>query len=328
MSLTRFLAAATAALSLLTAGCAPLGRSASGAGDQAGAAAAAATTAAAQAIAPGVYLFPGRHAVWDAAHDRVANTGFVLGSRCAAVIDSGGSPKHGRELLAALRAVSPLPVCFLVNTHVHPDHVMGNGAFATANGGRPPQIVGHLKLAAALAARGPYYLRALQREGAAEVPERIAPPTLAVADRMELDLGERTLQLRAWPTAHTDADLTVLDEASGTLWLGDLAFDGHLPVLDGRLQGWRQVLQALAQEAGVRRAVPGHGRVMDDWPAGLQPTAGYLADLQREVEAALGKGLSLTETLEATRPPGQWQLAPDFHRRNLTTAFAELEWAR
>lgn len=320
MSLTRFLAAA--AFSWLAAGCAPVGGPDPKAGSQAG------VSSAAQPIAPGVYLFPGRNAVWDAAHGRVANTGFILGSRCAAVIDSGGSPQHGRDLLAALRAVSPLPVCWLVNTHVHPDHVMGNGVFATANGGRPPQIVGHLKLAAALAARGPYYLRALQREGATDVPERIAPPTLAVADRMELDLGGRTLQLRAWPTAHTDDDLTVLDEASGTLWLGDLAFDGHLPVLDGRLLGWQQVLQDLGKESGVRRAVPGHGRVMDHWPADLQPTAAYLADLRREVEAALGKGLSLTETLEATRLPGQWQLAPDFHRRNLTTAYAELEWAR
>ncbi|NML15847.1 quinoprotein relay system zinc metallohydrolase 2 [Azohydromonas caseinilytica] len=287
----------------------------------------AAAVPAVETLAPGAYLLPGRHAVWDAAHTRVANTGFIVGSRCAAVIDSGGSPQHGRELLAALRRVTPLPVCYLINTHVHPDHVMGNGAFATANGGKAPQVVGHLKLAAALAARTPYYLRALQREGATEIPERIAPPTLAVADRMELDLGGRSLELRAWPTAHTDADLTVLDTTSGTLWLGDLAFDGHLPVLDGKLQGWLQVLDALGRES-ARRAVPGHGRVMAAWPADLQPTVDYLAGLRREVEAALGKGLSLTETLEATRLPGQWQLAEDFHRRNLTTAYAELEWAR
>ncbi|WP_157270290.1 quinoprotein relay system zinc metallohydrolase 2 [Azohydromonas aeria] len=288
---------------------------------------AAADGAAPQQVAPGVYVLPGRHAVWDAAHGDVANTGFILGSRCAAVIDSGGSPAQGRALLAALRRVSPLPVCYLVNTHAHPDHVMGNGAFATANAGKAPQVVGHVKLAAALAARAPYYLRALEREGAAEIPQRIAPPTLAVADRLELDLGERPLLLRAWPTAHTDADLTVLDERSGTLWLGDLAFDGHLPVLDGRLLGWLQVLDELGREP-ARRAVPGHGRVMEDWPAGLAPTIEYLAGLRRETEAALGQGLSLAETVEATRLPGQWQLAEDFHRRNLTAAYAELEWAR
>jgi quinoprotein relay system zinc metallohydrolase 2 len=322
----RLLAATVAAgAALLTAACA-LAPPGAAPADQTPAGAAA--PARLQPVAPGVYLLPGRHAVWDAAHPEVANTGFVLGERCAAVIDSGGSPAHGRELLAALRSVSALPVCYLINTHVHPDHVMGNGAFAEANGGRPPQVVGHLKLAAALAARAPYYLRALQREGAPEVPQRIAPPTLAVAERMELDLGGRSLLLRAWPTAHTDADLTVLDSASGTLWLGDLAFDGHLPVLDGRLVSWLQVLDALGREAGVRRAVPGHGRVMVDWPGALQPTAQYLRGLQSEVEAALGKGLSLTETLEATRLPGQWLLAEDFHRRNLTTAYAELEWAR
>jgi glyoxylase-like metal-dependent hydrolase (beta-lactamase superfamily II) len=148
-----------------------------------------------------------------------------------------------------------------------------------------------------------------------------------VTDRLTLDLGGRTLELRAWPTAHTDTDLTVLDRASGTLWLGDLAFDAHLPVLDGRLLGWQQVLDALAREP-VRRAVPGHGRVMTRWPEDLAPTADYLGALRREVEAALAQGLSLSETLEATRLPGQWQLAADFHRRNLSAAYAELEWAR
>ena len=53
-----------------------------------------------------------------------------------------------------------------------------------------------------------------------------------------------------------------------------------------------------------------------------------LADGLEYVKAALGKGLSLSEAVEATQLPGQWQLAADFHRRNLTAAYAELEWAR
>lgn len=283
---------------------------------------------AAREVAPGVVVLPGRHAAWGP-HTDVANTGFVLGSRCAAVIDSGGSPAHGAALLAALRAVSALPVCFLVLTHGHPDHVLGGDAFATANGGRPPEVVGHAKLAAALAARAPFYLRTLQREGHA-APARIEPPVREVAagQTLEIDLGERVLRLRAWPTAHTDNDLTVLDAASGTLWLGDLAFDGHLPVIDGRLLGWLAVLDDLAALPGVRRAVPGHGEVLADWPAALQPTRGYLQAVRREVEAALDAGRSLAETLDAARLPQAWLLEADFHRRNLTAAYAELEWAR
>ena len=283
-------------------------------------------------LAPGAFHLQGEHAPWgDQGRTRVANAGFVVGTRCVAVIDSGGSPADGRALLAAVRRVSALPVCYVINTHVHPDHLLGNAAFAQANaGGTAPRFVGHARLAAALAAREPHYRRAFARDvGAAQGGlERMAPPDVAVQEMQPLDLGARVLELRAWPTAHTDNDLTVLDRASGTLWLGDLVFEGHLPVLDGKLAGWLQVLDALA---GVHatRAVPGHGRVFEDWPAVLQPTRRYLQQLRDDVNAALDDGTSLSQAVERLgRAPEGWLLGEAFHRRNVTAAYAELEWSR
>lgn len=287
-------------------------------------------------LAPGAYHLPGEHAPWgDQGRTRVANTGFVIGTRCVAVIDSGGSPADGRALLAAVRRVSTLPVCYVINTHVHPDHLLGNAALMQANGsGPPPRVVGHARLAAALAAREPYYRRAFARDVAAPSQDgldRIAPPDVAVQETKEvhqLDLGARVLELRAWPTAHTDNDLTVLDRASGTLWLGDLVFEGHLPVLDGKLAGWLQVLDALA---GMRatRAIPGHGRVFEDWPSALQPTRRYLQTLRGDVNAALDDGASLSQAVERLGlAPEGWLLGDAFHRRNVTAAYAELEWSR
>jgi glyoxylase-like metal-dependent hydrolase (beta-lactamase superfamily II) len=157
-------------------------------------------------------------------------------------------------------------------------------------------------------------------------------PTLAVTDRLELDLGGRVLVLRAWPTAHTDSDLTVLERDSGTLWLGDLLFVGHLPVLDGNLKGWLALLQTLKREP-AQRLVPGHGAVLAPGPAAYEPTERYLTQLQSDVSVALDEGLSLAETVArlgdppASRMTG-WLLIDAFHRRNVTTAYAELEWAK
>jgi quinoprotein relay system zinc metallohydrolase 2 len=268
---------------------------------------------------------------WAPSNDgRVANGGFIVGQRCVAVIDPGGSPLAGRALKAALRRVTPLPVCFVIDTHAHPDHVLGNSAFAAAEtSAAAPVFIGHDRLAAALAARGPYYLNALKRDFGPAYQEgaSIVPPTLGVRDRHELDLGGRTLELAAWPTSHTDADLTVLDRQTRTLWLGDLWFDGHLPVVDGKLNGWLQTVDRLAA-LPVALAIPGHGDPSRAWPAALAPERRYLEQLRSDVRAAIRKGVPLSEAVRHVEPDSasQWLLIDQFHRRNVTAAYAELEW--
>ena len=68
---------------------------------------------------------------------------------------------------------------------------------------------------------------------------RIIPPTLLVDGslNLNLDLGGRNLLLRAWPTAHSDSDLTAFDKQTGALIAGDLVFVSHVPVLDGSIDG-------------------------------------------------------------------------------------------
>src|SRR5271155_2016062 len=98
-------------------------------------------------LAPGVYMHRGAQLPLDVpGHDDIANIGFIVGSRCVAVIDTGGSVRIGRALHAAIRRSTSLPICYVINTHVHVDHVLGNVAFKDD----APTFVGHAELAAAL----------------------------------------------------------------------------------------------------------------------------------------------------------------------------------
>ena len=77
--------------------------------------------------------------------------------------------------------------------------------------------------------------------------------------------------------AHTDSDLSVLDEQTRTLFAGDLVFLSHTPVLDGSLRGWLRVIDELAA-LPAQRVVPGHGPV-SEWPAALADQRRYLETL-------------------------------------------------
>ena len=281
-------------------------------------------------VAPGVFLHRGAQLPWgvesaDAAGD-VANLGFIVGSRCVAVIDSGGTPEIGQRLRAAVVAITPLPVCLVVSTHAHPDHLLGAASFRAEN--PPAQFAAHARYAAALGARDGAYRNSLQRDFRITLaPADIVYPTLPVSTEMEFDLGGRPLLLKAWPTAHTDNDLTVFDRQTRTLFTGDLLFVGHLPVVDGKLTGWLSVMDQL-QTLDVTLAVPGHGAPSREWPAVLAPQRAYLQALQRDVRVALKARRTLSQTVEQVALPAgsNWLLAEHFHRRNVTAAYAELEW--
>lgn len=278
-------------------------------------------------VAPGVFVHRGGIALADAANaGDIANAGFVVGEEAVAVIDAGGGPGIGEALVAAVRAETDRPIRHLVLTHMHPDHVLGAGALGRA--APEAEIVGHAKLPRALAARAEHYLATARREVGAALAEdvEIVLPERLVEGEATLDLGGRRLRLTAWPTAHTDNDLTVLDEATGTLFAGDLLFMEHLPVIDGSLRGWLGAMEALSM-VGAERVVPGHGPAVAPWPEALAPQRAYLEALAANVRRLIDGGATLAEAVEAApAPEGDWALVDAFHRRNVTTAYAELEW--
>jgi quinoprotein relay system zinc metallohydrolase 2 len=277
-------------------------------------------------IAPGVFVHQGRYEIQSPENrGDMANASFVVGSEAVAVIDTLGSAILGRELRDAIRAVTDKPVRYVINTHMHPDHVFGNAAFKED----APAFVGHHKLARGLASRADRYL-AINKQMLGEEAFQgieIVLPTVAVEDSLTLDLGGRSLVCETQRTAHTDNDLTITDTATDTLFLGDLLFSVHVPTLDGSIKGWLALLDELSRRQAAR-VVPGHGPHAMELPEALEPEQHYLAAIAADVRKLIKDGKTLED---ATKIAGfserdAWKLFDQYHVRNVTAAFAELEW--
>ncbi len=276
-------------------------------------------------VEPGLLVHVGVHE--DFTPDNrggIANLAVLIGEEAVAVIDAGGTPAQARDLLEAIRTRTDRPLRHLILTHHHPDHVMGASVFREIGA----RIWGHARLEAALRDRFSTYRTAMERlvgpsiDGADLVPiEELVP----IDTVRQIDLGNRVLELRAWPTAHTDCDLTVMDTPTRTLIAGDLVFMERIPVIDGSLLGWLRVMEELARTP-AGRVVPGHGPASAAWPDALVPQRRYLESLAVAVRRAIARGRSLSALLADPLPTGDWLLSADNHPRNITAAYKELEW--
>jgi quinoprotein relay system zinc metallohydrolase 2 len=279
-----------------------------------------------QKIADGDYVHFGLVAMStpDNAGD-TANIGIIIGRDAVAIVDTGGSVDVGQRLILAVRDITDKPIRYVINTHEHPDHIFGNAAMPSG-----ATFVGHHNMPGELAKRGGFYLRSYREQlgDAAIAAVKIIPPTLLVGTETTLDLGDRRLRLTAWsPAAHTNCDLTVLDETTSVLFAGDLVFLQHVPVIDESLTGWLTLLPRLAM-LPAKVVVPGHGRLVASWPQALDDERRYLTVLAQDTRRELAAGTPLARAVNeiGSSERNRWQLFDDYNARNATTAFSELEW--
>ena len=275
-------------------------------------------------VAEGIFIRSGLDEEATSDNDgAIANVGFIVGNESVAAWDAGGSLTDGKHLREAIRKQTKLPVRYVILTHAHPDHVFGTAAFLADK----PEIIGHAGLPNALARRGEYYRARLESKLGKSRAGTVIAPTRLVEKQLDINLGNRRLTLTAHPIAHTDNDLSALDQHTGTLLASDLLFVRRVPALDGSLRGWLRELRQL-KALPAKRAVPGHGPAGVDWPTAADSLERYLNVLLTETRTAIAKGVPIERAVDVVGQSerGRWALFDDYHGRNVTQAFKELEW--
>ena len=232
---------------------------------------------------------------WQEVGDRVyrfryrsldLNVGAVVGDDEVLVVDTRSFAAEAAELLADLRALTPLPCRQVVNTHWHYDHCYGNATL------RPAAIWGHRRCIERLRREDGERRRELLAERPEVAGELAAvvldPPDRPVDDAgTALEVGGRRVELRWCGRGHTDHDLVVVVPDAGVVFAGDLVEEGAPPSYgtDAFPLEWPATLDRLLDLAPPA-VVAGHGDVVGHgFVRGQREELAAMAALCRRVAA-------------------------------------------
>jgi glyoxylase-like metal-dependent hydrolase (beta-lactamase superfamily II) len=208
------------------------------------------------------------------------NTTVQFGDDGVLVVDTQFAPLSDR-ILAAIRSVTDGPIRYIVNTHVHGDHIGGNAAIAAAGRFRAGgNVVGDLGSAATATAAILAHENVLLRltspaPGQEAVPFAAWPTETFFTDRDEFIFNGEAVQVIHQPAAHTDGDSLVFFRRSDVVATGDLFTTVMYPFIDvasgGTIDGYIDALNAILDitvatnvNEGGTMVVPGHGRLSDE----------------------------------------------------------------
>ncbi len=236
-------------------------------------------------LAPGLYMLEGEGGFSG------GNLGLLTGEDGVVLIDDGVPPVTD-ELLAAIGELTGDPVEFVVNTHVHGDHIGANEAFGQAGA----TIVAHDNLRRRLLAEG-------FKTAAGQVPApEDALPVVTFSDSVTFHLNGRSAFVFHVEQAHTDGDAVIHFRDDNVLHAGDVLFNRLFPFIDldsgGTVDGFlaaQRRLLALADDA--TKIIPGHGALASK--ADLAAAVAMLEDAQARVRALVEAGRSEEEILAA-----------------------------
>jgi glyoxylase-like metal-dependent hydrolase (beta-lactamase superfamily II) len=243
------------------------------------------------------------------------NTTIFDGPEGVMVVDTMYAPM-AEKILAAIKSLTDAPIRYVVNTHVHPDHIGGNEIIAKAGRTRAGgNVVGDIGAdatdqAAVLAHENVLNRLSMPAQGQPQVPFAAWPTETFANDRKEMIFNGEAVQIIHEPAAHTDGDSVVFFRHNDVLATGDLFTTTMYPFIDaangGTMDGEVKALNAILDitiasnvNEGGTMVIPGHGRLCDE-----QDVIEYrdMATIIRDrIKEYVKRGLTL-EQVKAKKP--------------------------
>jgi cyclase len=243
------------------------------------------------------------------------NITIQTGSDGVLLVDTGLAADSDR-VLAAVRSVSDKPIHYIIDTHVHADHIGGNEAIARAGttiaGGN---VVGDIGSSASSQATIMAFQTVLDRmsttaPGAAPTPAgALTTETYTTAER-KIFFDNEGVEMIHIPAAHTDGDTLVFFRRSDVISTGDIFVTNGYPIVDldrggniqGVIAGLNRIIElaipADLQEGGTL-IIPGHGRLCD--VADVVFYQEMVTIIRDRIQDMIGKGMTL-EQVKAAKP--------------------------
>lgn len=242
------------------------------------------------------------------------NVTVQIGSDGVLLVDTGLAPNADR-LLAAVRKLSTAPIRYIINTHVHPDHVGGNEKIGAAGsaiaGGNFSGDIADAGVGANIVAHINVLNRISMPSGnQPAAPAKAWPTDTYLSNKKKIFFNGEAIEILHIPSAHTDGDSMVFFRRSDVISAGDLFVTTSFPIVDldrgGNIQGVVAALNQLIdisvpadKQEGGTYIIPGHGRLCDQ--ADVVEIRDMTTIIRDRIQDGVKKGLTL-EQVKAAKP--------------------------
>lgn len=252
------------------------------------------------------------------------NAGAVVGPNWAVVIDTLALPEETIHIRQFIEQELQVPVRYVINTHYHADHTLGNYLFPNAT------ILAHALCRELIDSRGRESLEAARKQGTSFRQARIVLPHVTfVEGSLNLRVGKKTLALTPFP-GHSPDNIGVIVEEDRIMFAGDVFMP--IPyIVDGNVDDMINSLKNIGK-IGFENVIQGHGDIVlrGEVEGSVRDNLAYLSAIRRAVRKA-GRRKYPWDLLEevGVEECGKSRvliggLAEELHQRNLYAMYEQL----